>query len=261
MTESQRRRRVWRLSAVNPHPADPVYRLAAWGVHLGLGLFGHRRWSDQDKLPAEGPVIVCPNHVSRFDPVAVGDYLIWSGRWPRFMAKVELDRHRLSRWIFQASGCIPVDRGSLRAVDSLEPARVALEQGDCVVVYPEGSETWDPDLWPMAGRTGAARLALATGAPVVPMGQWGSHRVYPPHRLRRVQFGRVPFQAALGDPVDLSDLRSEQPDHDSLAVATDRIMDAITALVATLRQEPAPDQRYDRRARRRLPPRSEDRSD
>jgi 1-acyl-sn-glycerol-3-phosphate acyltransferase len=249
----RRPRRPWRLARVNPYPANPVYRFSAWGVHLCLSLIGRRQWLDQDKLPASGPVIVCPNHVSRFDPVAVGEFLIWSGRWPRFMAKAELSRHRMSRWIFQASGCIPVERGSMRAVDSLGPARAALEQGDCVVVYPEGSETWDPDLWPMTGHTGAARLALATGAPVVPMGQWGSHRIYPPHRLRRPQFGRVPFQAVLGDPVDLSDLVQERPDHTVLDQATNRIMDSITALVAGLRQEPVPTQRYDRRARRRLP--------
>ena len=78
--------------------------------------------------------------------------------------------------------------------------------GECVVVYPEGTITRDPDLWPMAGKSGAARIALATGCPVIPIGQWGAQDLLAPYAKKPDLFPRKPVTMKVGDPVDLSDL-------------------------------------------------------
>ena len=121
----------------------------------------------------------------------------------------------------------------------------AVHQGRAVVIYPEGTITRDPDLWPMAGKTGAARIALRTGCPVVPIGQWGAQELmYGPQIHFPKLLPRKTLRLLVGDPVDLDDLREQPVSAATLAEATDRIMDAITGLVAELRQEPPPAERF-----------------
>ena len=74
------------------------------------------------------------------------------------------------------------------------------------MVYPEGTITRDPDLWPMTGKSGAARIALATGCPVIPVGQWGAHQLLAPYSKKPDLFPRKKIIVLAGDPVDLSDL-------------------------------------------------------
>ena len=104
------------------------------------------------------------------------------------------------------------------------PRSKAVGEGECVVVYPEGTLTRDPDLWPMKGKTGAARIALATGCPVIPVGQWGAQEVLPPYAKRPHLVPRKHIDMKAGDPVDLDDLRrraarppsrrrGDRPDH------------------------------------------------
>jgi 1-acyl-sn-glycerol-3-phosphate acyltransferase len=117
-----------------------------------------------------------------------------------------------------------------------------------VVCYPEGTLTRDPDLWPMRGKTGAARIALTTGCPVVPMAHWGAHRVLAPYATRPKLLPPQTVSVVIGPPVDLSDLMGQEQTAEVLQQATDRIMDAITALVADLRDEAPPTARLDPRA-------------
>ena len=127
---------------------------------------------------------------------------------------------------------------------------VAVRRGECVVVYPEGTLTRDPDLWPMVGKTGAARIALATGAPVIPVGQWGAHEVLPPYTIRPRLVPRKRVVMKVGDPVDLSDLSEAAGPHPSTEVinqATARIMAALVAVVEELRGAQAPVERFDPR--------------
>ena len=134
-------------------------------------------------LPGQGAADrrrdLCPNHISNADPLAVGQFLAFSGRWPRFLAKASVFRIPVIGRIIAACGQIPVERGSAQSKDALVAAAQALEQGRALVIYPEGTITYDPDLWPMRGKTGAARLALTTGCPVVPIGQWGAQELMP----------------------------------------------------------------------------------
>jgi 1-acyl-sn-glycerol-3-phosphate acyltransferase len=89
-----------------------------------------------------------------------------------------------------------VERGSVEAVKSLDALSDALHEGGAVVIYPEGTTTREPDLWPMRGKTGAARLALITGAPVIPIANWGAERVFDP---RTQQAQAAPADAGGGD--------------------------------------------------------------
>jgi len=115
------------------------------------------------------------------------------------------------------------------------------------VVYPEGTLTRDPDLWPMQGKTGAARIALETGCPVIPIGQWGAHELLYPYAKRPHLVPRATITMKVGDPVPLDDLRAMPHTQDVINQATARIMDALTHLVEDLRGEKAPDERFDPR--------------
>jgi 1-acyl-sn-glycerol-3-phosphate acyltransferase len=115
------------------------------------------------------------------------------------------------------------------------------------VVYPEGTLTRDPDLWPMVGKTGAARIALRTGCPVIPVGQWGAHNLLYPYAKKPDLFPRKEITMKVGDPVPLDDLRASPVTLDVINEATRRIMAALTALVAELRGEEAPAERFDPR--------------
>ena len=117
-----------------------------------------------------------------------------------------------------------------------------------MIIYPEATITRDPDLWPMRGKSGAARIALETGCPVVPIGQWGAQEILPPYTKKPFLFPRKKIIARVGPPVDLSDLAAKEPrTPEIIAEATDRIMAAITHEIEQIRGMEAPDERYDMR--------------
>ena len=122
----------------------------------------------------------------------------------------------------------------------LKQAEQALAAGACVIVYPEGTASRDPDLWPMVGKTGAARLALTTGAPVIPIGQWGAQDVLPYGTKKVHLFPRKTVRMAAGPPVDLSGYAGQRLSASTLRAATADIMADITALLAKIRQETPP---------------------
>jgi len=109
-----------------------------------------------------------------------------------------------------------------------------------VIVYPEGTATRDPDLWPMVGKTGAARLALTTGAPVIPIAHWGAQDILPYGSKKLRLFPRKTVRMAAGPPVDLSAYRGQRLSASTLRAATADIMADITALLATIRQGTPP---------------------
>jgi 1-acyl-sn-glycerol-3-phosphate acyltransferase len=187
-----------------------------------------------------GGVIVAPNHMSWFDPIVVC-YLLWtSDRPPRFLAKDSLFRVKVIGPIIKGAGQIPVHRGTADAASAIKDALVALDEGECVVVYPEGTVTRDPDLWPMKGKSGAVRLALASGKPLYPVAQWGAQQVMRPYTKEFRLFPRKTIRVLVGEPVDLSDFAGRPLDARTLSEATARLMAAITALLADLRGEEPP---------------------
>ena len=212
-----------------------------------LWTFTRHHWVDGTKLPETGGVVVVANHVSHADPVTFAHFMWDHGRLPRYLAKAEMFRVRVLGWLLRDMGQIPVHRESSDASRAFSSAVEAVRGGKAVIVYPEGTLTRDPDLWPMVGRTGAARIALETGAPVVPVAQWGAHRLLYPYATRPHLLPPTHVQMKVGDPVALDDLREQPVTTETLREATDRIMAAITSLLEDLRQEQAPPVRFDPR--------------
>ncbi|WP_417512398.1 lysophospholipid acyltransferase family protein [Microbacterium sp.] len=220
--------------------------LAAVAVPL-ISLLAKLRFTDREKLPEEGPFVLAPNHYSEFDPLVVA-LAVWKlGRLPRFMAKESLFKVPVLGWVLRKTGMVPVARSSSRtsAADTIAQSRALVAAGRGVIVYPEGTLTRDPDLWPMRGKSGAVRLAMAGNIPLIPMAQWGTQEI-----MGRYQKGlslwplRKPVDVIIGDPVDISDLVGKEHDQAAVTLATERLMNAITELLERLRSEKAPAKRW-----------------
>lgn len=192
----------------------------------------------------DGGIIIAANHISWFDPLVIAHALWENDRPPRFLAKESVFRVPVIGSIIESAGQIRVYRETKEAVAAVRDAVAAVQRGECVVVYPEGTITKDPNEWPMAGKTGAARIALATGRPVLPMAQWGATDVMRPYRKELRLLPRKTMHVSIGEPVDLSDFADRPMDHDTLEEATDRIMDALSAELAKIRGGEPPAHRF-----------------
>jgi 1-acyl-sn-glycerol-3-phosphate acyltransferase len=194
------------------------------------------RWTFEGahRIPTYGPVILASNHVSYLDPLVLAYVADRRHRRVRFLAKAELFDKRGLGWALRRIRQIPVQRNTADAASSLDAAVAALEAGECVAVFPEG--TISLDLEPMPAKTGVARLAALTGVPVTPVGLWGAQRILFKGRKPRWQRG-VAEAVVVGDPVRVTSA-------DEVYDATDRVMDAIVRCVARARalypQQPAP---------------------
>jgi 1-acyl-sn-glycerol-3-phosphate acyltransferase len=229
-----------------------VQQKRGWAIDLAVvilkpALFAttRRTWVDGEKIPAEGGCIVVVNHISHVDPLLSALFVYDHGRIPRYLAKSGLFKNRFLASFLTAAGQIPVERLSRTAVGAYDAAVAAVRAGECVVVYPEGTLTRDPGLWPMTGKSGAARIALETGCPVIPVGQWGPQQLLAPYARRPHLFPRKHITMRAGDPVDLSDLVASPRTPEVVQQATDRIMAALTEQVALIRGEVAPAERFD----------------
>ncbi|HVT78667.1 MAG TPA: HAD-IB family hydrolase [Acidimicrobiales bacterium] len=180
-----------------------------------------------DKIPRTGPAIIVANHRSYFDTVALGMTILRAGRSPRFLGKKEVFDAPVVGQVASALGGIRVDRGTGSA-EPLRRAAEALEAGEAVALMPQGTiprgeAFFDPVL---KGRYGVARLAAMTRAPVIPVGLWGTEKVWPrAERMPRVWNVLRPPKVTVrvGDPVDLS--------YDDEAADVERVMAAIVALL------------------------------
>jgi len=207
-----------------------------------------------DPLPHDGPAILVANHRSYFDPIAIAMALARRGRSVRFLAKRELFDAPVVGQVVKALGGIPVDRGT-GSDEPLRAAAAALDAGEVVAVLPQGTiprgpEFFEPDL---KGRYGAARLVDMTGAPIVPMGLWGTERVWP--RSSRVPelwnvLHPAPVRVRVGSTFALKPRTARQraagpPTAAWLDAATAKIMQAIADLLppeAHERHEPTEDE-------------------
>jgi 1-acyl-sn-glycerol-3-phosphate acyltransferase len=200
-----------------------------------------------EKLPKSGAYILAPNHATNVDALAVAYFIyIKTKRAPHFLTKEKLFRIPLVGPILLAAGQIPVFRtGGQRNDDSLRVAHAYLEAGHSVCVFPEGTLTRDPDSWPMRGKTGAVRLALDSGVPVYPVGQWGSEKIMARYssKFRPGFWKKVSF--IVGDEIDLERFRKPSPTPAEVLEATEVVMASITRLVEKLRGEKAPERRWD----------------
>jgi 1-acyl-sn-glycerol-3-phosphate acyltransferase len=191
--------------------------------------------------------VVCPNHISYFDPFAFAHFLYDNGHPPFFLAKSEVFEIPVLGKLLTAAQQIPVHRGTTEAAKAFSAAVAAVREGKCVPIFPEGTLTRDPQMWPMTGRTGAARVALTTRCPVIPVAQWGPQEILAPYARTPHVFPIKTMRILAGSPVDLSDLYDLPLDASTLKEATARIVDAITAQLETLRGQKAPAVRFDPR--------------
>lgn len=179
------------------------------------------RITGREHLPARGPVLIASNHLSGLDTILIPSF---SPRKVQFLAKASLFSSGLGGWFFRSIGAVPVHREAGSAAQAaLDAGREVLAAGQVFAVFPEGSRSRDGRLY--RGRSGAAWMALETGAAVVPVGLIGTNR-----KLRDAATGAVPrVELRFGAPVPLDDLAG-LPAGRARREATERITRAIQAL-------------------------------
>ena len=189
-----------------------------------------------------GPLILAANHVSPIDPLMMMAACSRAGLAPRFMATAGVFEAPVAGSIMRACGQLRVDRHTAQVAEALPAAAAALHSGSVVLVYPEGRIGLDPWMWPERGKTGVARMAAQSGAPVIPVAQWDTHRVLPyaapkglAGSLLRTMIRRPVVHVRFGAPVDLSGLTGTAGAQ--AMRATDRIVEAIAETLAPLRAD------------------------
>jgi 1-acyl-sn-glycerol-3-phosphate acyltransferase len=215
-------------------------------------LFTKRRWHGQQHVPPTGGVIIAANHLSWVDPFTLGHFVYKAGRIPRFMAKESIFRLPVVGWIVRGADQIPVHRGERDGAAALSDAVEALRDGEAVLIYPEGTITRDPDWWPMQPKTGVARLALMSGAPIVPVAQWGPQEIL--GRTRRLHLfpRRTVVVHALEPVYPAASATGQQPTREALRELTVDVMSLIRSEVAVIRGEPAPEGVWDPHCEERI---------
>jgi 1-acyl-sn-glycerol-3-phosphate acyltransferase len=214
-----------------------ITRVIVFIVRPLLMVFTKRDWQGAEKLPRDTGYVLAPTHNSHLDPFLISHFMVDHGITPRFLAKDTLMTKGVVGWIMRSAEQIPVRRRSADAKNALAPAEDAVRTGKVVTIYPEGTLTRDPAAWPMSGYTGAVRVALATGVPLIPMMQWGAQEILWPYTALPKLLPRKTIHIRIGDPVDLSDLEGQELNEKLLHAATDRLMDTLTAMQAEVRGE------------------------
>ncbi|VEG25555.1 lysophospholipid acyltransferase family protein [Actinomyces howellii] len=227
----------------------PFYRFASRGAIIPfLKAVSRQHVTGTENIPPSGGFVAVANHLSDLDSLTAMRALVDVDVPAYSLAKSSLFEIPLLGRVFKAGGQIPVYRDTAQAGNALVEAERRLRAGDVVMVFPEGTLSRDPLQWPMTGKTGAARLAMATGVPVLPMGQWGAQDIIDSFGGGFHPFPRKDVRVVIGEPLDLSRFGSDTTDRDAVREATAEIMRAITALVEQLRGLKAPrpyDMRYD----------------
>jgi 1-acyl-sn-glycerol-3-phosphate acyltransferase len=220
---------------------SPTWRLISVIVLRPLlTLLIRNKWSGQENIPRKGGVILAPNHLSYVDWGTDALFFQANGRYPTFLIKDGAFKVKgIGPFLYKA-GQLPVHRGRADAALVLKQAEQALAEGAAVIFYPEGTATRDPGLWPMVAKTGVARVALSSGAPVIPVAHWGTQDILPYGSKKVRLFPRKTVRTVAGKPVDLSEWAGKHTSAKALRAATDAIMADVTALVAQLREETPP---------------------
>jgi 1-acyl-sn-glycerol-3-phosphate acyltransferase len=201
-----------------------------------LMVFTKRDWKGMEHLP-DGGFVLAPNHISHLDPFVISYFMLANNVPPQFLAKDTLVEAKWFGWILRTADQIPVYRSTEGAAESLRAASAAVEDGKVVTIYPEGTITRDPAAWPMTGRTGAVRVALATGKPLVPLMQWGPQEILWPYSKKVRLLPRKTMHIRVGEPIDLSAYAGKPLTEEVLHEATGLLMDTLTGMMADLRGE------------------------
>ena len=195
------------------------------------------------RLPT-GPIIVISNHTSHVDGILLALVCRRLGRSLRLLATAGVFRAPVIGRLARRLGFIPVERGSAAASTALDAAVEALAAGEAIGIFPEGRLTRDPSRWPERAKTGMVRLALRSGAPIVPVAMVGAHRVvdrgHVVSRLIRNVVLRPRVSVAVGTPIDPSGWTIDADDVDAVRDMTDQVMEKLIDLVEGLRGELSP---------------------
>lgn len=209
-------------------------------IKPAMTLWTRRSWSGMAHIPRDGGVIIVSNHLSHADPMVAAHYIYDAGRWPRFLGKASIFAVPVLGRLILKVHQIPVERGSVDAAKSLDTLIAALDADGAVIIYPEGTTTKQPDLWPMRGKTGAARLALRTGTPVIPVAMWGPEKLFDPRTKKLSLRPRIPVSVKAGPAIDLSGWAGAEPTRGTLEAMTEKIMLQVRDLLVELRGETPP---------------------
>jgi 1-acyl-sn-glycerol-3-phosphate acyltransferase len=161
------------------------------------------KWDGRENIPRTGGVLLAANHMSYLDWAPDGAFLHACGRYPVFMIKASAFEVKGIGGFLRKAGQLPAHCGKDAAL-ALSEAENRLAAGAAVVIYPERTATRDPARWPMGARTGVARLALATGVPVIPVAHWGTQDILPYGEKKPRLLPRKTVHVLAGPPVDLS---------------------------------------------------------
>jgi 1-acyl-sn-glycerol-3-phosphate acyltransferase len=207
---------------------DRVYRVV---VRLAVFVLRLMRWDPTvtglEHIPKQGPGLIASNHISLVDWIFVGRGVLPINRLIRFMAMKEAFEHWLGGPLLRAMRHLPVDRyGSPEG--AVAPAVEALRQGELVGIFPEG--VMSRSFVPAAARTGAARIAMEAGAPLIPAAVWGSHRILSSKRHRGLFRPGIAVSVRYGRPI------AYRPDEDPVTVS-ERLMASIGELIRQLQGE------------------------
>jgi 1-acyl-sn-glycerol-3-phosphate acyltransferase len=229
-----------------PLGSNRTFRVGAFFVIPLLKLLTKRDWRGKENIPQTGPMIAISNHISYADSLIFAHFLYGNGRAVRFLAKSSLFKIPVIGWVLRHAEQVPVDRmGEGKAAKALPHAIAFLEAGHCLGVYPEGTLTRDSEIWPMRAKTGLARLAVMTKAPVIPCAQWGAQDILAPYAKLPRLWRRTRVSVVAGAALDFSPWFGKQDDHEAMVEATAYAMRALTALLEEIRGESAPAEIFD----------------
>ncbi|CAB4331531.1 unannotated protein [freshwater metagenome] len=221
------------------------FRFGAWVLRPLLNLLGKRNWIGAENLPKTGAAIAVCNHISHIDPLVFTHFLYNNGRAVRYLGKASVFKVPIVGRVLLGAGQIPVERETANASDSLQHAIAFLKAGHLLGVYPEGTLTRDENYWPMKAKTGIARLAIISKAPVIPCAQWGAQEILPAYSKKLKLFPRTKVTVVAGKPLDFSKWYGKENDPVALEEATAYVMRAITILLEDIRGESAPAEIFD----------------
>lgn len=217
-------------------PYEPGYFIAQSLLMPWLSRGFRYQLEGIERIPKSGPAIVAVNHISLFDPLAVAWAIHTNGRRPRFFGKSSLFKAPVVGWILSSARQIRVDRGSAQALDSLEHAEAAVENGEVIIIFPEGTTTIDPDLKMRAPKTGVARLAFSSGLPVIPCATWGGQWIWSYFVGFKPGWGKKVW-LRFGAPITFEKFRGREKDPAAWEEATALVMDEISTLLEVPRAE------------------------
>jgi len=229
----------------NPLGTNATFNVCARILIPLLNAITKRTWQGAENIPKSGPAIIISNHLSYADVLFFAQFLFKNGRAPRFIGKRSIFNVPVIGRILLAAGQIPVDRESTHASKALDHAVAALKAGHLIGIYPEGTLTRDENLWPMVAKTGAARLAIVTQLPIVPVAAWGIADVLPPYNKMPRIWRRSKITIRAGKAIDMSSWYGKQDDPKALAEATAHVMGELTTMLEDIRGKKRPTQIFD----------------